>query len=248
MALRLAVVVGALSILATAAERIGGSWATWVDYFRFSPIAVLHGFVWQVVTYALFEPIGGGFGVFNFLISLYVLYVIGGQIEAAVGPKRFLSFYLLSAVVGAVCTLLVAAALGPQSLLYSYPYNGLWVGIGAMTVYFAYLYGNQPIYLFFVLPVQGRMLVWVSFGILALLALAGGWMSLLPAFFAMLFAVIKGRGLSLPSPRRLWLRMRAFWIERQLKRRSSHLSVIRGGREQRPPPDKPKDGTGPWLH
>src|SRR5690606_27278288 len=97
-------------------------------------------------------------------------------------------------------------------------------------------------------------LVWLSFGILALLALtSGSVVPVLAAFFAMVGALIWSRGsvrFDLASPRRLWLRFRAWRIERQLRRRSSKLSVIKGGREDEnpPPPRKSQDGRGPWLH
>lgn len=249
MATRLTIAVAAISILATAASTFG--FGSIVAHLLFTPALAVRGEVWQVVTYTFIDPIGGGFGVFSFLISLYFLYAIGGQVEAAIGGRRLLWFFVGSSAVGAIASIPFAYLLG----FASHTQAGLWVALGALTILFAHLYANQPIYIMFVLPLQGRQLVWLSFGVLALLALTSGVASVLAAFFAMLGALLWSRGsmrIELASPRRLWLRLRAWRIERQLRRRSSKFSVIEGGRgeedENPPPPRKSHDGRGPWLH
>jgi membrane associated rhomboid family serine protease len=246
MATRLTIAVAVASIGATAASRFGAG--STVLHLLFTPALTVRGEVWQPFTYALIDPIGGGFGVFSFLISLYFLFAIGGQVEAAVGGRRFLALFVGSAAVGAIASIPFAFLLGSAATTYP----GLWVALGALTILFAQIHANQPIYLMFVLPLQGKQLVWVSFGVLALLALTSGLDSILQAFFGMLAALLWSRGSATVrfSPRRAWLRFRAWRIERQLRRRSSKLSVIRGGREDEnpPPPRKSEDGGGPWLH
>lgn len=245
MATRLTIAVAAVSILATAAGTFGAG--AIVRHLLFTPALAVRGEIWQPLTYAFIDPIGGGFGVFSFLISLYFLYAIGGQVEAAIGGRRFLAFFAGSAAVGAIAAIPFAYLMGIEAATYP----GLWVALGALTVLFAHLYANQPIYVMFVLPLQGRQLVWLSFGVLALLAITSGPGSVLPAFFGMLAGLFWSRGtlrVNL-SPRRAWLRFKAWRIERELKRRSSRLSVIKGGREDGPPPRrKSQDGRGPWLH
>jgi membrane associated rhomboid family serine protease len=242
MATRLTIAVGALSILIAVASRMGGG--SLLGHLLFTPSAVLHGEIWQVVTYALFVPLGSGAGIFGFLLTLYFLYAIGGQVESVLGPRRFLGFFVGVAALAAVITVPIAYVFGWQHVTHS----GTWVSLAALTILFAHHFAHQPIYLFFVLPVQGRQLIVISFGILALYALLDGVGQVLPELVGMLAALAFAYGMF--QPRRAWLRFRAWKIERELKRRQSRFSVIRGGREEKKRGHESKDGEsgGPWLH
>lgn len=231
MATRLTIAIGALSILVAIGGRaLGGGL---LQHLLFTPSLVLRGEIWQLVTYAFFIPLGlGGSGIFGFLLSLYFLYMIGGQVEAVMGSRRFLRFFVGIAVASSILTLPFAYLFGFQHLAHS----GIWVSLGALTIAFAHHYAHQPIYLFFVLPVQGRQLILFSFGILALYAILSSLWQVFPQLLGLLLALGYSRGLL--QPRRTWLKFRAWRIERELKRRTSRFSVIRGGRD-------PKDR---WLH
>lgn len=231
MATRLTIAIGALSVLVAIGGRMVGGGL--LQHLLFTPSMVLRGEVWQILTYAFFIPLGlGGSGIFGFLISLYFLYSIGGQVEAVLGGRRFLRFFVSVAALSAILTI-------PFSLLFGFQHlghSGIWVSLGALTILFAHNFAHQPIYLFFVLPVQGRQLIVFSFGILALYAVLSSLWQVFPQLLGLLLALAYTRGLL--QPRRAWLRFRAWRIERELKRRSSRFSVIRGGRDR-------KD---PWLH
>ncbi len=244
-ATRLTVVIAAISIFSAIAANVvpGGL----LRHLVFTPSRVLSGELWQVVTYALVVPLPTGGAIFSFLISLYFLYVIGSQVEGVLGSRRFLGFFVGTTALGAIVTIPIAYLFGVQAM----PHAGLWVGLGALTVIFAHHYARQPVYLMFVLPVQGRQLIYVSFGIVALFGIIEGPMSVLPAFIGMLAALAFAYGLF--RPRRAWLRFRAWRIERDLKRRTRRLSVIEGEKKGSEPtnlfpPRKPNEGRGPWLH
>ena len=243
MATRLTIAIGAISILVAVAGRMGGG--TLLQHLLFTPAQVLRGELWQLVTYALVIPLGSGAGIFGFLISLYFLYAIGGQVEAVLGPRRFLGFFLAVPALAALITIPVALVFGWQFVTHS----GVWVALSALVILYAHNFANQPIYLFFVLPVQGKQLILISFGILALYAILDGPAQVLPEFFGMLAALAFAYGMF--QPRRAWLRFRAWRIERQLRRRHSRFSVIRGGRhaDEKPKPGRRDDGgQGPWIH
>jgi len=238
MATRLTLAIGALSILVALASRMGGG--SLLPHLLFTPALAVRGELWQLVTYALFIPLGSGAGIFGFLLSLYFLYAIGGQVEAVLGSRRFLGFFAGVAALAAVLTIPVAYLFGWQFVTHS----GVWVSLSALVILFAHHFAHQPIYLFFVLPVQGRQLILLSFGILGLYALLDGPAQVLPEFFGMVAALAFAYGMF--RPRRAWLRFRAWRIERELKRRHGRFSVIRGGRgEEKPRRD---DEHGPWLH
>src|SRR5690606_34630893 len=129
---------------------------------------------------------------------------IGGQVEAVLGSRRFLGFYLGVAALAAVITVPFAFLFGWQFVTHS----GVWVSLSALVILFAHHFAHQPIYLFFVLPVQGRQLIFISFGILALYAVLDGPAQVLPEFFGMLAALAFAYGMF--RPRRAWLRFRAW--------------------------------------
>src|SRR5713226_4463770 len=61
---------------------------------------VLHGQVWRLLTYAfLHDP----YNYMHILFNMLFLWWFGSDVEDLYGPKEFLLFYLLSAVVGGVC-------------------------------------------------------------------------------------------------------------------------------------------------
>lgn len=233
---RLTFLIGGLSVLVALVGRADGG--SLLRHLLFRPSAVLHGEIWQPFTYALVYPLHAQ-GIFGFLISLYFLYMVGSQVEATIGSKRFLQLFLLAPALGAVITIPFAYLLGFQG----HAVPGLWGALGALTIVFAHHFAHQPIYLMFVLPVQGKTLIWISFGILGLYAILGGIGSVSPAFVAMLLALGYARGVL--EPRKAWLRFRARRIERQLKKRASRFSVIDGERKDEP---RRSNDRGPWIH
>lgn len=221
MSARLAIAIAVLSILLVLFRNLGGNLT---GLLLFTPADVMGGQVWQVITYALVMPLRSGSDIFAFLISLYLLYALGGRVEAAIGSRRFLGFYLGVAAVAAIVTVPFAFLFGWQFLTH----GGVWVSLSALVILFAHQYAHQPIYLFFALPVQGRQLILLSFGILGLYALVYGLGPVFPEAIGMLCALAWTHDLL--RPRRAWLRFRAWRIERELKRRNRRFAVIPGGR------------------
>lgn len=241
MATRLALSVAAASVLVAIMDRAAGG--ALLANLLYTPSGLLHGKIWQILTYTVVYPLGTG-NIFGFLISLYFLYMIGGQVEAVLGSRRFLGFFFAAPALAAILSLPVAYLLGAQR----HAYPGLWAALGGLTIVFAHHFAHQPIYLMFVLPVQGRTLIYISFGILGLYAILGGLSLVLPPLFAMLIALAFNRQLF--QPRRAWLRFRAWQIERKLKRRTGKFSVIDGDRKDEPWGRKAGKGDerGPWMH
>ncbi len=219
-----------------------------VLHLLYTPARLLLGELWQPLTYALLLPIqlaGGGTGgsILSFLFTWIWMWMVGGAVEQAIGPKRLFGVYFGCAALGALAALGATLALGRTGELYTGPS----VGLSALTMVFAQRYADRTILLFFVLPVRGPTLMAASFAILGLAALVAGPVQVLPEFFAMIAGVLFAYGLF--SPRRAWLRLRAWRIERQLRARSQHLRVVDGGRmtkleTKEPPPKPPKD----YLH
>jgi membrane associated rhomboid family serine protease len=125
-------------------------------FFYLSPVAVLHGELWQLVTYAFFHA-----GIGHILFNMLGLWMFGSQFEMDFGSRRFYEFYFWC-VVGAGLTTIVVGAVGLLSvqLLPAMPLShilaSVWFtstlgasgGVYGFLLAFGMLHGDQEIYLF----------------------------------------------------------------------------------------------------
>src|SRR5688572_11670421 len=65
---------------------------------------------WQIITYAFLHG-----GMAHLLFNMFGVFMFGSDLERVWGPRRFLAFYLVSAVAAAVTQLLVAVASGASA-------------------------------------------------------------------------------------------------------------------------------------
>ena len=71
--------------------------------FQLIPYMVLHGAIWQPVTYLfLHDP----HGLFHILFNMLALWMFGTPVEETWGTRRFLQFYFLCGVGAGVCVVL----------------------------------------------------------------------------------------------------------------------------------------------
>jgi membrane associated rhomboid family serine protease len=70
-------------------------------YFGLTPVNVVHGWIWQLVTYSILHA-----GIMHLLGNMIGLWMFGSAIESAWGTRRFLELYWLG-VVGAALTTVV---------------------------------------------------------------------------------------------------------------------------------------------
>ena len=116
--------------------------------FGFMPaLVVLRGFVWQPVTYMFLHG-----DVVHLLWNMFLLWMFGCDVERRWGTRRFIRFYLLGGVAGALMTLLAAflSAQIAQSLTI-----GASGAVLAVLVAYAMLFPDNRVtlLLFFVLPI-----------------------------------------------------------------------------------------------
>lgn len=134
------------------------------DYFALSSWGLLHGYVWQLLTYQFMHG-----GLAHLLLNCWALFVFGRGVEWAVGKTRFLILYFCSGIAGGL--LQVAA-----SLLWSNYFGGSVVGASAgvfgVVASFAMLFPHQQLVmlLFFIIPIKMRAksLLWFFLVITAL--------------------------------------------------------------------------------
>jgi membrane associated rhomboid family serine protease len=110
--------------------------------FGLAPVSVVHGAVWQIVTYSFLHG-----GLFHVLFNMLWLWMFGAQFESDWGRKQFLEFYFFC-VVGAA---LVTIALSYTGVLGLSPVSvtiGASGGIYGILMAFGIIYANREIFLF----------------------------------------------------------------------------------------------------
>lgn len=136
--------------------------------FSLSPAGVQAGMLWQFVTY-MFLHVTPLHLIFNML----GLYFLGNEVEATLGPKRFLQIYLLGGFLAGVAWYF--SVMGQESL----GLQGASGAVFAIVAAFATLYPNRPItmLIFFVLPLtilaKYMAMAYVAISVIYLLAKSG---------------------------------------------------------------------------
>ena len=138
-------------------------------YLYLRPVAVVHGQIWQLVTYAfLHDP----HSVMHLLFNMLGLWMFGSQFEMDFGTRRFYEFYFWC-VVGAALTTIGVGALGlaafQQMPLPLFRVMGqIWFqatlgasgGIFGLLIAFGILNGDRLVYVFpFPIAIKARYIV-----------------------------------------------------------------------------------------
>lgn len=123
--------------------------SNWIQiHFGLIPIAVLHGWIWQIVTYLFLHS-----GLFHILFNMLTLWMFGAALESSWGHKQFLEFYFFCGI-GAAFTMIAVAYGGLLPALSFLQLSPLTLTVGAsgavygVMVAFAVLYGDQEFFLF----------------------------------------------------------------------------------------------------
>ena len=156
-------------------------------------------FYWQWLSYALFEPSSGGLS-FSLIIqlgfSLYLLWIFGRSVIDRLGPARFISLFLGSAMIGGLAAWGLLKTFHTP-LVFIDPRPALYGCMFAWTI----LNANATVLLFFAVPFNACRALYVFLGISLLIDLShGNWpagVALLAALaYAYLFTLISCQMLS----------------------------------------------------
>ena len=102
---------------------------------------------------------------------MFALWMFGVQIENTWGSRRFAIFYFVC-VLGAGLVQLVVASMALQGGDL-YPTVGASGGVFGILLAFGMMFPNQPIYLYFLVPIKAKWLV-IGYGALELFAAISG--------------------------------------------------------------------------
>ncbi len=225
---RLAVVAAALFVLSLVGLNIPVLGLFINHTFVMTPHDVLHGEVWQLLTYTVFDlPNAKRVGdVIWTLLMILFFWSFGNTVELQVGPRRYLKYIFGFTGVGAVLTCLLSL---PFPSISGVPFGGLSVAFTALTIVFAELNPDSPILFGLLIPVAGRWLVGLTLALLVLGSLASSPILYLPHFGAVAAAELTLR-LDI-RPRHLMMRLRAWQLERGVRRKSRKFTVINGDKD-----------------
>jgi len=113
-----------------------------VKLFALIPASVMHGYVWQLVTYSFLHS-----GLWHILFNMLWLWMFGSQFEMDWGTSRFLEFYFFC-VIGAALSTIVMAYIGLLGLKPDTATVGASGGIYGILMAFGILYADREIMLF----------------------------------------------------------------------------------------------------
>lgn len=225
-----------------------------------TPEAVLHGQVWRLLTSALLtDPTSYG----HLIFSLMGLYFLSTDLEQRWGGRRFLAFLAGATVLGNVLAIAVDLV-APESFsnFHAKMMFGPEAAIAATAIAWASMNADRQILLFFVVPVRGQYLTWVTIGfcLLGLVYRAGAPAGHIAPFGGVIAGLAFGGGGQTSPFRRMILQLRLWIIRKRLgdkapptvesmmraptKKRAGGppLRVVSGGlddkSEKKPPKDK----------
>jgi membrane associated rhomboid family serine protease len=136
-----------------------------IDNLALQPNQVVHGKIWQLVTYMFLHS-----GFLHIIFNMFTLWMFGCEVEQYLGSKRFTTFYFLSGIGAALFHMLF-------NWNSADPMLGASGAIYGVLVAFAVLFPDRIItlLLFFVLPVRikAKYLVGIFVGISVFLGLRG---------------------------------------------------------------------------
>lgn len=215
----------ALILVATVGSWLTGNrgWAALV------PGLLVRGEIWRFVSWAFVQS-----DPLTLLFGGFMLFSIGGQLSFVWGEKRLLATFAGLTLGASFVTVVLALFWAPANS----PHLGMWPVVNGLIFMWAMLFPDRQVNIWGILPVTGKTIaLLLVFGTL-LYGLAAGGIAGLGAFTPHFAALGIGYALSRGNlPTRRWkLQAREWLAEREFKRRSKHLKVIKkNGSKDEPP-------------
>jgi membrane associated rhomboid family serine protease len=241
------------------------STADWIlDKFGLAPVDVVHGYLWQLVTYSFLHG-----GVLHIFFNMLSLWFIGAFIELDWRAKKFLEFYFFC-VVGAALTTVGLSYTGIRFLEPTTVTIGASGGVFGVLVAFGMLYGEMEMFLFplpFSIKAKYVAAIWILIAMAGAVGGGGG-----VANFAHLGGIFFGYGYVKWLRRRgglsgsvgepwFGLRNRYYQWRRRRAARKFQLYMKKHGQDQSylfdehgnyigpdSPPSAKKDDKRPWIN
>lgn len=128
---------------------INSVWRNGYVYLSMQPLAILHGYVYQFITYMF---VHGSFT--HILFNMLSLYIFGTVLEKRIGTKEFLLYYFLVGILSGIASFVFYYLSGQNTLLL-----GASGAIYGLLLLFAVFFPFAKIYIFGILPVKAPFLI-----------------------------------------------------------------------------------------
>ena len=144
----------------------GGRLGDW-GYFS-ADTAIFHLQVWRFITFQFLHA-----NVQHILFNMIALYFFGPMVESWLGPRRYLAFYLLCGIAGAVMYLI----LWMTGVLFTdprVPLVGASAGIFGILIGAARIAPNATVLVYGLIPMQLKVMAWILLAIALWVVFSGG--------------------------------------------------------------------------
>lgn len=136
---------------------VGGLLYFMVDHFLVSWSGLLQGRIWTLLTSAFSHNM-----FLHILINMYVLNSFGSLIEAILGVKSFVRFYLMAGILSSLSHALVSALILGQP---DTPALGASGAVSGVILIFSFMFPKEKILIFGLIPVPA---LWGALGFIGL--------------------------------------------------------------------------------
>jgi len=141
-----------------------------VTVFGLRPVNVVHGWIWQLVTYMFLHG-----GVAHILFNMLALWMFGTELERLWGTPAFVRYYFITGVAAGVTTIVVALLpfAATARMFYAITIGASGAIYGVLLAY-GLTFPDRPIYMYFVFPIPAKYFVMIMGGIELLLSAGDG--------------------------------------------------------------------------
>ena len=125
----------------------------WFPNFAMTPVMVLHGKIYQLITSIFLHSVvttQSRIDILHLAVNMYVLWVFGPRVERTFSSKMFFWFYLVTGIAGNVVSFLARIIAGTPDI----PSVGASAAISGVIVAYGFLFANEIVLLFFFIPLK----------------------------------------------------------------------------------------------
>jgi membrane associated rhomboid family serine protease len=196
-------------------------------YLGVVPYFVKHRFwLWQPVTYLFLHA-----GLLHLGFNLLVLWMFGCELERMWGSRFFLKYYFLCGVGAGLCIALLSPA-PPTPPYMPVPTVGASGALYGILLAYGIIFPNRSILLWFILPIRAKHFVLIigALAFYSTLTQPGSGVSHVAHLSGLLIGYIYLRGWG------DYRKIRAWYLERKLRRLKKKFRVIEGNKDNDKPP------------
>ena len=131
--------------------------------FALVPREVIHGAIWELVTYMFLHSLAPPF--FHLLFNMLALWMFGRSVEMTWGTQRFVRYYFICGVGAGVCVVIINMLVGnPNQQVI-----GASGAIYGLLLAFGMLFPDQTVMMSFLFPIKAKYMVMI-YGAIAFLS------------------------------------------------------------------------------